>query len=549
MRALQRELHLPDALCRLLCQRGFTDPETAKQYLRPRMEQLHDPGSMRGLPEAVARIARSIGDGETILVHGDYDVDGICSTALLLSVLRALGGRAEPFIPHRLRDGYDLSLAGVRAAEAVGARLLVTCDCGTKAHAAVAAACASGIDVIISDHHLPDGPMPPCVAVLNPRHPDCAYPDKDLAAVGIAFKLALALVRAAGVDEDVVWRHLDLVALATVADVAPLRGENRILVRYGLRALDRTQNVGLRALVRAARLDGRPLTAGRVGFVLAPRLNAAGRLGDAIRGVELLITEDAHEANLIARELEELNRRRQDVDRRTLDEAWTQIERLDLDTVMGVVLAARGWHPGVIGIVASRIVERLHRPVVLVAIDGEEGKGSGRSIGRFDLHAGLSECRDLLVRFGGHRAAAGVTLAAANVEAFAERFNTVARARLTPDDLVPELRIDLELPLAAAGEEMERLLRHFEPFGIGNPGPVLVSRGVQLAAPARVVGEDHLKLRLTEDGVELDAIGWGMGALAAELQTGRPMDVAFRLEMNEWQGERRLQARLAGVRQ
>jgi single-stranded-DNA-specific exonuclease len=384
--------------------------------------------------------------------------------------------------------------------------------------------------------------------MLNPRRPGCTYPDKDLAAAGVAFKLALALTSALGGDENAVYRLLDLVALATIADIAPLRGENRVLARFGLKVLNATQNLGLRALIRAAGLEDKPLTAGRVGFVLAPRLNAAGRIGHAMRGVELLLASTEHQANAIARELEQLNRERQELDRATLHRAMQRVDALDLDATYGVVLAEPGWHPGVVGIVASRLLEELCRPVVLVALDGAEGKGSGRSIPAFDLHAGLAECRDPLVRFGGHRAAAGVTVTARNVEPFAERFNDVARSRLTADDLVPELRVDLDVRLPDVGEDLETLLRHFEPFGVGNPAPVLAARGVRLESAPRTMGQGHLRLRLEADGAALEAVGWGMGALAAQLDAARPVDVAFRLERDEWNGTSRLRARLADVR-
>ncbi|HVE78536.1 MAG TPA: DHH family phosphoesterase, partial [Gemmatimonadaceae bacterium] len=291
---LEHELRLPLAACRLLAARGLADPETAKRFLRPRLDQLHSPSLMLGLDAAVARLAAAIRAREVILVHGDYDVDGICSTTLLTRSIRELGGVVVPFIPRRIEDGYDLSGAGVAAARAAGARVVVTCDCGTSAREPIAALTGDGIDVIVTDHHLPGGPLPDCLAVLNPKRPGCPYPDKDLAAVGVVFKLVQALVEALGGNENAVLRRLDLVAVATVADLAPLRGENRVLVRYGLRMLAETDNVGLRALVRASGLEGRALNAGRVGFTLAPRLNAVGRLSTAMRGVELLLAEDEH---------------------------------------------------------------------------------------------------------------------------------------------------------------------------------------------------------------------------------------------------------------
>ncbi|HSA57036.1 MAG TPA: single-stranded-DNA-specific exonuclease RecJ [Gemmatimonadaceae bacterium] len=546
--ALAQSLRLPETLAALLIARGRGDPEAAKAFLRPRLEQLHPPLSMRGMDRAVERLTRAIRDGETILVHGDYDVDGMCSTTILVRTIRHLGGTVTPFIPHRLSDGYDLTEAGVRAAAEIGARVVITCDCGTSAHAAVDALVRQGVDVIISDHHLPGEAPPECLAVLNPRVMGCDYPDKDLCAAGVAFKLAVALLEAHGASVNVAYHMLDLVALATVADVAPLRGENRILVRYGLRMMNDTKCVGLRALIQAAGLEGRELTAGRIAYLLAPRLNAVGRLGHALRGVELLLSTDVAHANAIARELEELNRTRQSIDRATLDQARKLTEALDPEQTFGVVLGAEGWHPGVIGIVASRLVEELYRPVVLVAIDSGVGKGSGRSIPAFDLHAGLTSCADVLLRYGGHRAAAGLTMEASRLPELAERFNAAARACLAPEDLVPELRVDLEVPLLRVNEDLETLLRHFEPYGIGNPAPVLVSRGVKVSVPPRLVGENGVKFRLADGPAELEGVWWAAADRAPEFPAGSAVDIAYRLERDVYRGTSRLVARLADVR-
>jgi single-stranded-DNA-specific exonuclease len=532
----------------LLVVRGFKAGEAAKRYLRPRLDHLHDPSTLADLDRATERVVRAIRGGERILIHGDYDVDGMCSTTILTRTIRSLGGTVTPFIPQRLRDGYDLSSAGVEAAKAAGATLVITADCGTSAIGPIADLTSAGIDTIVTDHHLPGGPLPAAYAVLNPRRPDCASADKDLCAAGVAFKLAIALTRAMGASANPVLTMLDLVALATVADVAPLRGENRVLVRYGLKLLNETSNVGLGALIRAAGLHGKPITAGRVGFILAPRLNAAGRVGSAMRGVQLLMSADESEANPIARELEELNTRRQELDRATLQQAREMVLKVDLEQTYGLVLAAEGWHPGVIGIVASRIVEEFGRPTVLIALEKGEGKGSGRSISAFDLHGGISRCRDLLLRFGGHRSAAGVTIASEQVPAFARRFNEVAREMLTADDLVPELRADLEVDLSQITEQLESMLRHLEPCGIGNPSPVLVAREVRIAAAPKTVGKDGLRIRLLQNGVELTALGWGMAHRAAELAAGTVVDIAFRVERDEWNGESRLQARLADFR-
>lgn len=545
--ALSANLNVPEPVASLLTMRGHTSDESARSFLRPRLDQLQDGALMKGAAKAVERLARASADGEIVMVHGDYDVDGICSTTLLTKVLRQFGARPVPFIPRRIEDGYDLGPAGVKAAIDARATVVVTCDCGTSAVAPVADLCRAGIDVIITDHHLPGSALPECLAVLNPHQDACDYPDKDLAAVGVAFKLALALAKQLGRNDAFIWRMLDLVALATIADVAPLRGENRILVRYGLRMLAESTNVGLRAMIRAAGLDAKPITAGRVGYILAPRLNAAGRIGSALRGVQLLMTEDVNEANAIARELEELNERRQELDRATLAEAREMVAALDLDETFGIVLAKEGWHPGVIGIVASRIVEEFGRPAVLIAMDGGVGKGSGRSIAKLHLRDALAECAATLVRFGGHRAAAGVTIESDQVAAFARRFNEVAASRLIHEDLVPEVKIDLEVAIGRADETLERVLRHFEPFGIGNPTPVLVARGVRLAGPPKIVGRDGLKLRLSTGAGELEAIGWGMADRAGDFDPAVPVDIAFRLERDEYRGESRLQARIADI--
>jgi single-stranded-DNA-specific exonuclease len=545
---LTEELHLPPLVSRLLVARGLAAVDDARNYLRPRMDQLHPPLAMRGMADAVERLSAAIRAGETVLVHGDYDVDGMCSTTILVRTLRHLGANAVPFAPHRINDGYDLGEAGVRAAVSAGATVLVTCDCGTTAHEPVADLRRRGIDVIITDHHLPSKPPPECVAVLNPRVAGCDYPDKDLCAAAVAFKLSLALLEQCGAGPNVALNMLDLVALATVADVAPLRGENRILVRYGLRLMAETKNIGLRALINASGLEGRELTAGRIGFILAPRLNAVGRIGDAKRGLDLLLSSDESEANAIARDLEEINRTRQAIDRDTLVAARKLAATQDLDSVAGLVLAAEGWHAGVIGIVASRLVEDLYRPVVLIAVDGGIGKGSGRSIPAFDLHGGLTACADILLRYGGHRAAAGLTVDAARIPELAARFDAVARERLTSDDLTPELRVDLELPLGEANDTLEKLLRHFEPFGLGNPAPLLATRGIRLAAAPRVIGQNGLKLALRDSTTELEGVWWGVSHRATEWTATQVVDVAYRLERDLWRDTSRLVARLADIR-
>src|SRR6266702_3929216 len=423
------------------------------------------------IPEALA----------AILVQGDYDVDGQCASAMLTRILRSAGGTVHPFVPHRIRDGYDFGPAGLGEAQRVGARLIITCDCGITAVAAVAAARAAGIDVIVTDHHLPGDELPPANAVLDPRRADCASEDKNLCGTGVAFKLAQALVPVLSLSPNLPLHFLDYVALATIADVVPLIGENRILVRYGLKKLADSRWVGLRALIETAGLAGKPLRGAHIGFILAPRLNAVGRIGDANDGLRLLLTENPQEAAALARELETINARRQEMDQLILDEAIEIVEKTLQPTDAAIVLGAETWHPGVSGIVASRLVERYGRPAFLIGWDeaGQFGRGSGRSIAGFDLHGALQKVGAHLEKFGGHTMAAGFTIRRDKFDDFRVAFLGLAGELLTPDDLAPSQRVDLELPLASVSEELERLIRHLEPCGAGNPAPVFGVRNAR----------------------------------------------------------------------
>jgi single-stranded-DNA-specific exonuclease len=551
---LVRELSLPAAVCALLVQRGYADPAAARAFLKPSRDQIHAPETLAGMGVAVERLSAAVRTREPVLVHGDYDVDGVAATAVLVRALRMMGGRAAAFVPHRLHDGYDLGRAGIAAAGAIGARLIVTVDCGVVAHGAIREARSLGIDVIVTDHHSPQAALPEAIAVVNPKRADCPYPGKGLAGAGVAFKLAVALAHELAFPEERLASLLDLVAVATIADLVPLTDENRALVRWGLAVLSRTPNVGLRALLRSSGLADRPeIGAGQVGFILAPRLNAAGRLGDAMRGVRLLLTEDPSEAERIAAELEGENRRRRELDESTLADALRRLEReYDPERDRGVVLASPGWHPGVIGIVASRIVERIHRPCVLIATGADEAKGSARSIPGFHLYEAIAECSGHLIRFGGHRAAAGCSIHPSRIEDFREAFDAVARQRIPEDALSPTLRLDGRIRLPDANHDLFRYLRHFGPFGVGNPTPVFAAYGVRARGAPRVVGKNHLKLRVAAEGAELDAIGFGMAEWIGECRgSGDTLDIAFRLEENDWGvegGRARLQARLVDLR-
>jgi single-stranded-DNA-specific exonuclease len=546
--ALAAELGIPGPLAAILVQRGIASPDLAKAFLRPDLERLSDPHAWADMAVALDLVARAVKGRRPILVHGDYDVDGQCAAAMLTRILRSAGGTVHPFVPHRIRDGYDFGPAGLAEAQRVGAGLIVTCDCGITAVAAVAAAREAGIDVIVTDHHLPGDRLPPANAVLDPRRPDCPSADKNLCGTGVAFKLAQGLVQVLGLSPNLPLHFLDYVALATIADVVPLVGENRILVRYGLKKLADSRWVGLRALIETAGLAGKPLRGAHVGFILAPRLNAAGRIGDANDGLRLLLTENAQEAAALARELETTNARRQEMDQLILDEAIALVEQTLNPADAAIVLANESWHPGVIGIVASRLVERYGRPTFLVGWDeaGEFGRGSGRSIPRFDLHGALTRVGAHLEKYGGHTMAAGFTIRRERFDAFRVAFLGVAGELLTPDDLAPSQRVDLELPLAEMSPKLERLIRHLEPCGAGNPAPVFGVRNAR-AVGARRVGTNHLRFTLDDGSAVLPAIGFRWADEVPEDWLGQPLDVAFRLERDEWQGRTTLQARVASL--
>ena len=549
VRILEKELSLPEAMCGVLAGRGFDSDTAAKSFLRPVLDDLFDPALLADATVACERILDAIAGKETILVHGDYDVDGVSAAALLTRWLRTLGGRVVPFVPHRLRDGYDLGTAGVEAARGAGATLLITADTGTRAHAAVDEARRASIDVIVTDHHAPSETLPAALAVVNPRRLDCTYPNEDLSGTGVAFKLCQLLARMTGRAQDELLVLLDLVAVATIADLVPLSGENRILVRYGLRALARSENPGLRALMTVTGLRD-PVTSGQIGFILAPRINAVGRMDDAGRALDLLLTDEERTAERLAGELERHNTMRKDEDGRTLEEALDQLARsYDPSRDYGLVLASEDWHPGVIGIVASRVVERLHRPTVLVALRDAGGRGSARSIPGFPLFDAISACQEHLQRFGGHRQAAGMDLAAESVDAFREAFNGEARRRLLGDELRPILVADLEIELGQISDRLVHFLQYLGPHGIGNPRPLFVGRQLSVEGSPRVVGKGHLKVRLRDRSGAVDAIGFGLGERVPPDVLGRSrLDAAFRLGVNEYRGVTTVQAELVDIR-
>jgi single-stranded-DNA-specific exonuclease len=527
--ALQGALGLSETTASVLVRRGYSDPAEAQAFLAGEIPE-HDPFLLGDMEAACAAIRAAIEAGKPICVHGDYDVDGICATALAVTVLRELGAEVSWHLPSRFEEGYGLSgetLARLAAEGETG--LVLTVDCGITAVEEVAHAKELGLGVVVTDHHRPGETLPDCPVVAT-RPSD--YPFPELCGTGVVYKLAQAL---GAVDLD---RRLDLVGLATVADVVPLFGENRGLVAAGLRRLAITSNPGLRALMNAARVDPATVDAGAIGFRLAPRINAAGRLGHPGTALELLLTDDPKEADRLAGELETLNRDRQTVEDRILREALAQVADWPeaKQRRRGYVLAGEDWHRGVIGIVASRLVERFHRPVVLIAGGDEEWTGSGRSIPVFDLHGALGACSNLLGRWGGHRAAAGLSIRPENLDAFAEAFAAQAGEDLSEDDLAPVVHVDavvrgteLTLDLCA---ELERLA----PFGLGNPGVTLLAVGCELSELGAVGEGRHLKLAVKADGARSGAIAFGQGSQLDRFRRPVRYDVAFKLAANHWNG-------------
>ncbi len=526
---LERELGVSSAIAQVLVRRGLADPDAARAFLAA--EDRHDPAQFAGMAEAVGLIADHVARASRIVVHGDYDADGVCSTAILVRTLRALGADVGWFLPSRTEDGYGLSAATIERLAATGAALLITTDCGITAVEEVALARELGLDVVVTDHHQPraDGSLPAAPIV----HPLVGgYPTPDLCAAGVAHKLSAALFEAAGRDPAEADADLDIVALATVADCVPLRGENRRLVREGLVALARTQRPGLRALLRVVQADPAGIDEQTIGFRLAPRINAAGRLHRADAGVELLLTDDSERADAIAAELDTANADRRHVETRILFEAEAQVAALGARPAY--VLAAEGWHPGVIGIVASRIAERHNRPAVLIALDGARGTGSGRSIPAFDLLAGLDACAGDLLRHGGHRAAAGCTIASDRVDAFRTAFETHAAAVLDPADLIPSERVDAVVGGGDVGMTLAEELARLAPYGIGNPRPSLLIPAATFSDP-RPMGEGkHVRFTVEAGPARAAAVAFGRGTLPAG--PGEPLDATFTLEINRWQG-------------
>jgi len=539
---LAAEAGLPPVMARLLVARGVRDAAEAHRFLAPSLDHLHSPYAMLGMDKAVARLRTVIANREPALIYGDYDVDGTVAIVILKTAIELCGGTAEFHVPHRIRDGYGMKDDVIERAAAGGVRLIISVDTGIRAFAAAETARRLGLDLIVTDHHLPDQDegVPQATAVLNPNQAGCGYPCKALCGAGVAFKLAQALLEEKG-RARLLPSFLKMVAIATIADVVPLVGENRVFAKLGLDGLRQPVNAGLKALLEAASLAGsRRLTAGDVAFRLAPRLNAAGRMDVAQDVIELFSVKDGGRAREIAGRLNQLNAERQQEEQRIVDAVEELLSRSpEMRDGFCLVLDGEGWHRGVIGIAATRVVERYGRPALVLSREGGEAYGSGRSIPGFHLLEALESCRDMFTRLGGHAHACGFSLPAERVPALRRALDEYARARLTPADFEPLLEYDGELALEQITPALYDQLQRLEPFGMGNPEPVFAARAARVTLPPRVLKDKHIKLRLAQaDGAGvargIDAVGWRMAERVqqAAILAGDTVDVAFTIERN-----------------
>ncbi len=547
--SLAEKFHIPKVVAALLLNRGISTEQQIKSYLQKSLEGVHNPNLLPDMEKAVARITSALENKEKIVVYGDYDVDGITSTALLYDFLKNAGAEVDYYIPDRINEGYGLNIMAVNKISKSGAKLMITVDCGITSVGEVALANAQKLDVIVTDHHTCKDKLPEAVAVINPKRPDAEYPFRELAGVGVAFKLILALTVAWGQKSRQCFeKYAEIAAVGTIADVVELLDENRIIVDRGLAFLQNTKRPGLKALTEVAGIKN--VNATSVAFFLSPRLNAAGRLGSAQTAVRLLLCDNDHEAYEIAKALDDENRRRQLTEQKIFQEA---VELIDSDPNFEqkkvIVLAKEGWHHGVIGIVASRICEKYYRPCILISHENGVGKGSGRSIAGFNLFDALTVCKDQLTNFGGHAMAAGLGLNIADLEAFTAKINNYAKDRLTPEDMQRHINIDCMLCPEDVSIRSIALLSRLEPFGMGNEKPVFSLCGLTVQNIG-VMGIDnkHLRLRLTANGRQFSAVGFGMGGLIQNFRQGDRLDAAFTMEINSYQGNEQAQLLLKDIR-
>jgi len=550
---LAAALKIDPAIARLLCQRGFSDPERAGRFLNPSLDHLHDPLLLAGMDVAVERILGAIARKERIGIHGDYDVDGITSTVILRRALEMLGAEVVHFIPERLRDGYGLQPAAIERLHGDGVALVISVDCGIRGADAGRRARELGVDLVITDHHEPDAELPPALAVINPKRADCSYPDKNLAGVGVAFKLVQALCRRAG-REQLLPGFIKVAAIGTLADVVPLVGENRVIAKLGLELLSRgPHKIGLRSLIDVCGLSGKTIDSYHIGFMLAPRVNAAGRMSTPDIATRLLLAQDeslAEEVRQLALQLDSENVRRQEEEAEILAAAKKIVQTdPDIGARSVLVVAGDGWHRGVIGIVASKLVDAFHRPAIVLSVEDGVAHGSCRSIPKFDMLGALERCAHLLTRFGGHKQAAGLALEAGRIKELRLAVNAVADEVLEPDDLMPRLRIDGGLTFRGITGGVAAGVAALAPFGAGNPRPVFAARGVEIIDGPRKIKERHLKMALKQDGRIFRAIAWRAAERHDYLAEHKgALDVAFSLEQNQYNGETYVELTLADLR-
>jgi len=546
-------LGISPVVARLLCQRGLGDPEQASRFLAPRLEHLHDPMALADMSRAVERILQAIARRERIAIHGDYDVDGITSTVMLRRALELHGADVVHFIPERLKDGYGLQSAAIDRLHGDGVSLVISVDCGIRGEEAARRARELGVDLIITDHHEPDAELPPAFAVINPKRADCTYPDKYLAGVGVALKLVQALCTRSS-HESWLPGFIKIAAIGTLADVVPLVGENRVIAKLGLEMLTRgPHKVGLRSLLDVSGLSGKTIDSYHISFLLAPRVNAAGRMSNPEIATRLLLANDetlAEEARALALQLDAENIRRREEEATILAAAKKVVQT---DPEIGarsvLVVAGEGWHRGVIGIVASKLVETFHRPAIVLSIEGDTAHGSCRSIPSFDMLGALERCASRLLRFGGHRQAAGLTLESAQIRPLRLEINDVADEVLGPEDLMPRLRIDGDLGFRSINGDVAAGVAALAPFGAGNPRPVFAARGVEIVDGPRKLRERHLKMALRQDGRVFRAVAWRAAERHEYLEEHRSaVDVAFSLEQNQYNGETYVELTLADVK-
>ncbi|MGZ3848084.1 MAG: single-stranded-DNA-specific exonuclease RecJ [Flavisolibacter sp.] len=546
--SLQKELKIHPVLCRVLVQRGIDSFEKARDFFRPQLSQLHDPFLMKDMHRAVARILRAFSSGESVLVFGDYDVDGTTAVACLYEFLKKQYPPTEFYIPHRYREGYGISKAGIDYARENGFTLIISLDCGIKSVELIRYAADLGIDFIVCDHHLPEEELPPAVAILNPKQKDCTYPYKELCGCGVGFKLITALCRQLDLPPETAFAYLDLVATAIAADIVPITGENRVLAYFGLKKANSNPNFGIRALSQLSSFE-KEFHINNLVFIIAPRVNAAGRMDDARKAVSMFVAETYEEALQWAAQLHADNTHRREADASITEEALSLIEAdQTLSLRKSTVLFQPHWHKGVVGIVASRLIDHYYRPTIVLTQSGDYVAGSARSVPGFNVYEAIHQCRDLLLGYGGHFYAAGMTLETEKVEAFSEKFESVVQATIHPELLIPEIVIDAEVFLADLKPSFYEILVQMEPFGPENPRPLFVAKKVYDTGWSKLLKDLHIKFSVQQNGCRLNGIGFNLAGKMPIVREGGPFDLVFTLDLNEWNGEKNLQLKVLDCR-